>query len=111
MVVFGAPLFPNVELAGFAQSAWNFHIRRSKPVSPTDVGGMPLGSSTSANQFGAPVGGSAEPSRSPGSMPMYWPPGGLGWLPSKKMTRAGWPFSILLLSKANTPVPADVTLL
>src|SRR6266487_675976 len=105
----GAPLFPNVELAGFVQSTWKAHIRMSKPVSPGSVGGTPTGSSTSANQFGEPDGGSDEPSRSPGSIPMYWPPGGLWFASSKKTTRAGWPCSILLRSNANTPVPDDVT--
>ncbi len=102
-------MFPKVELAGFVQSTWNFHMRRSNPVSPTDCGGMPVGSSTSANQFGEPAAGWELPSRSPGSMPMYWPPVGLCWLSSKKTTRAGWPASILLRSKAKTPTPAEVS--
>ena len=110
-VEFGAPLFPNVDLAGFDQSTWNFQSRRSKPVSPTDVGGTPLGSSTSANRFGVPAAGVAEPSRSPGSMPMYCPPGGLCSDSSKKTTRAGLPCSIWLRSNTNAPVPAEVTVL
>ena len=83
-------------------------MRRSKPVSPGDVGGMPDGSSTSATTFGDPAI-VAEPSRSPGSWPMYWPPGGLCWDSSKNTTRAGFPCSIWLRSKANAPVPAEVT--
>jgi len=69
-------LFPKVELDGFAQSTWNCQSRRTKPSLPS-VGGMVDASSTSANRFGEPAGGSVEPSRSPGSWPMYWPPVGL----------------------------------
>src|SRR5205085_8036693 len=107
-VELGAPLLPNVEFAGFDQSTWNFHSRRSKPVSPADVGGIPVGSSTSATKFGAPAI-VADPSRSPGSCPMYWPPGGLCCDSSKNTTRAGLPCSIWLRSKTNAPAPAEVT--
>ena len=105
----GLPLFPNVEFAGFDQSTWNLQSRMSKPESPGAVGGIPVGSSTSAKRFGVPAGGVTDPSRSPGSWPMYWPPGGLCSDSSKKTTRAGAPCSILLRSNTKAPAPADVT--
>src|SRR6266550_1017012 len=62
---FGTPLFPNVELAGLAQSTWKSHIRIRS------VGEKPKASSSNmTNGSGAPAGGSnprALPSASDGS--------------------------------------------
>jgi hypothetical protein len=40
----------------------------------------------------------------------YWPPGGFAAASSKKIIRAGWPFSIFDRSKAIAAAPLEVSL-
>src|SRR5487761_1365066 len=101
MVVLGAPLLPNVELAGLVQSTWKSHSS-----SWSLLHGPPLAASQDIRYgSGAPAGGvnpSAPPSALLGSRLEYCEP-------SVNCTSvACWPASICARSNAVTVTPVNV---